>query len=125
MEQGIEAIDAPPIEGIAILIVTPQGWGGAPLTLTVGCGAYNPTAAILEGRECPMRRVQFEYRLMEPTTLINIDMEVPLPCHLHIEASASKGILPPMSGSVVVGVSDPGPIVIGLPYSIYSPLYLQ
>jgi hypothetical protein len=130
MEQVIEgssiwAIDAPPIEGIAVVVVCPVGWGGALLTLTLGCGTVNPTTAPLLGIECKPRRVQYEYRLREPSTLINVlDLNIPIPCYLRMDVEASKGSTT-KRGSLVVGVSEPGPIVVGLPYSIYKPLYLE
>lgn len=125
MEQSIEAIDAPSMEGLAILIATPEGWGGGTLTLTIGCGTAHPMSGIIEGLDCRPRKAQFEYRLTEPSTLINIlDMDIPRPCFLHIDAVATR-LSSTKSGSMIVGVSQEGPIVIGLPYSIYSPLYLQ
>ncbi|WOL31312.1 hypothetical protein [Microcoleus phage My-WqHQDG] len=128
MEQSIDglvdAIDAPAMEGVAILIATPEGWGGALLTLTLGCGRVNPMVAILEGVECQPRKAMFEYRLTEPSTLVMLDVDIPRPCYLHIDAVASKGSST-KGGTMIVGVSDDGPVVIGLPYSIYSPLYLQ
>ena len=120
----VEAIDAPTMEGVVILIATPEGWGGALLTLNIGCGQVNPMVAVIEGVECQPRKAQFEYRLVEPSTLIMLDIDLPRPCFLHIDAVASKGSTT-RSGSMVVGVSGEGPVVIGLPYSIYSPLYLQ
>jgi hypothetical protein len=124
MEQSIEAIDAPTMEGVAILIATPEGWGGALLTLTLGCGLVNPMIAVLEGVECQPKKVMFEYRLVEPSTLVMLDIDIPRPCYLHIDAVANRGSST-KSGSMIVGVSGEGPVVIGLPYSIYSPLYLQ
>lgn len=119
------AIDAPPIDGIAVVVVCPEGWGGALLTLTFGCGTANPTTAPLLGIECKPRREQYEYRMREPSTLINVlDLDIPIPCYLHLDVVASKGSIT-KRGSVVVGVSEPGPVVIGLPYSIYKPLYLE
>lgn len=127
MEQSIgivDAIDAPAMEGVAILIATPEGWGGAVLTLTLGCGAVDPISAVIEGIECKPRQIQYEYRLTEPSTLIQLDINIPRPCYLHIGAVAMKASST-RRGSMVVGVSDEGPVVIGLPYSIYNPLYLE
>ena len=122
------AIDAPPIEGIAVVVVCPEGWGGALLTLTLGCGTTNPTTASLLGIECKPRRMQYEYRMREPSTLINVlDLDIPIPCYLHVDVVATSPIVGSITkrASVVVGVSEPGPVVVGLPYSIYKPLYLE
>jgi hypothetical protein len=131
MEQAIErsslapwVIDAPPIEGIGVVVICPEGWGGALLTVTLGCGTVNPTTAPLQGIECKPRRVQYEYRLVEPSIFINVlDVDIPRPCYLHVDVLATRGTSS-KAASMVVGVSEPGPIVIGLPYSIYKPLYL-
>ncbi len=135
MEQNIiDAIDAPPIEGLGILVIVPEGWGGASAILTLTCGTENPMTAIIEGIECNPKKAIYNYRLSEPSTLLIVDADIPRPCHLHIELLATKGSITsdPMSwtqsatktGSMTVGVSDSNPIVIGLPYSIYEPLTL-
>lgn len=132
MEQAVErsslaqrAIDAPPIEGMGVVIICPEGWRGALLTLTLGCGSANPTTAPLLGIECKPRRVQYQYRLVEPSMFINVlDLDIPVPCYLHVDVVAIRGTSS-KKASMVVGVSEPGPIVIGLPYSIYKPLYLE
>lgn len=119
-----QAIDAPPIEGVGLVVICPDGWGGALLTLSLGCGNVNPTTAPLLGVECKPRRVRYEYRLVEPSTFINVlDLDIPRPCYLHVDLVAIRGTSRKVA-SMVVGVSEPGPIVIGLPYSIYKPLYL-
>ena len=125
MEQSlIEPIDAPIIEGIGIVIATPEGWGGATLSLTLGCGLVNPMRAVIEGVECKPKKARFEYRLVAPSTLIILDIDIPRPCYLHIDAVAEMGTTT-KRGSMVVGIAEEGPIVIGLPYSIYEPIELS
>ena len=124
MEQNIiDAIDAPPIDGLGILVIVPEGWGGASAILTLTCGTENPMTAIIEGIECNPKKAIYNYRLSEPSTLLIVDADIPRPCHLHIELLATKGSIT-KTGSMTVGVSDSNPIVIGLPYSIYEPLTL-
>lgn len=119
------AVDAPPIEGIGLVVICPEGWGGTLLNLSLGCGTTNPITAPLLGVGCKPRRVQYEYRLVEPSIFINVlDLDIPVPCYLHVDIVATKGTST-KEASMVVGVSEPGPIVIGLSYSIYKPLSLQ
>lgn len=119
-----QVIDAPPMEGIAMLVVTPGGWGGASLTLRLGCGTANPLTAVIEGLHCKPKVRKYEYKLVEPSTLITVlDVGLPIPCYLHIDLVATKGSSS-KTGSRVVGVSQEGPVVIGLPYSIYEPIEL-
>lgn len=129
MEQPVEeyVVDAPPVEGIALVFVVPEGWGGALLGLTLLCGTTHPLRAILEGQECAPKKVYREYRLVEPSTLINLlDIDIPRPCFLHVDAVASLRSQTKRA-TLVVGV--PGtpiePVVVGLSHSIYKPLYLE
>ena len=121
---SIEAIDAPPIDNMGIVVIVPEGWGGASAILTLTCSTENPMTAIIEGSECTPRKATFTYTLSEPSTLLIVDVDIPRPCHLHIGVLATKGSRS-LSGSYTVGISDSAPIVIGLPYSIYEPITLQ
>ena len=127
-DEGEYVIDAPPVGGIALVFVVPEGWGGALLGLTLSCGTVHPLRAVLEGQECAPKKVYREYRLVEPSTLINLlDLDIPRPCFLHVDAVASLLLGSQIKrAALVIGVPEAsGPVVVGLPHSIYRPLYLE
>jgi hypothetical protein len=123
MEQ--DAVDAPPMEGLVVLVVTPEGWGGAPLQVTVGCSSSNPTTLAVEGIECRPKTVMFEYKLTEPSTLVVLDVDIPRPCYLHLSIVARRAGLTKYASKVIGVHHDSRPVVIGLPYSIYEPVELS
>ena len=96
----IEAIDAPPIDNMGIVVIVPEGFGGASAILTLTCSMENPMTAIIGGNGCTPMKATFTYTLSEPSTLLIVDADIPRPCHLQIDILATKG-------SITGGTSGP------------------